>query len=150
MTSHMAAHAVNDDSARAATHALSVEQFNGSHQIGTLVNQETTTTTTSSTPSITVEKLVTAPLDQLLTHAGAEIADASITDLNFYGAVVVRIGHPILLLMPVGRDAFVHDTCARKLLADALGLDTTALPDSLETLVLTDFTDTVREKAARL
>jgi hypothetical protein len=149
MTSAAASSAANDDSARAATHALSVEQFNGSHQIGTLVNKETTTTTTSSTPSITVEELFITPLDQLLAQAGAEIADASITDPNFYGAVVVRTGHPILLLMPVGRDEFVRDTCARKLLADALGLNTTALPDSLATLTLSDFTAQVREKAAR-
>lgn len=106
-------------------------------------------TSVDTAATITLDQLFETPLDQLLTELNAEIADASIADPNFYGAVVVRTGHPILLLMPVGRDAFVRDTCARKLLADALGLDTTALPDSLETLVLTDFTDQACETAAR-
>ncbi|MFJ3083877.1 hypothetical protein ACIPJG_29510 [Streptomyces halstedii] len=99
-------------------------------------------------PGITVEELFNTPLDQLLTQVNAEIDDASITDPNFHGAVVVRTGHPILLLMPTGRNAFVHDTCARKLLGDALGLGLAPLPEPLETLVMTDFTNQVWKKAA--
>ncbi|MEU8855716.1 MULTISPECIES: hypothetical protein [Streptomyces] len=98
--------------------------------------------------SITVEELFSTPLDQLLTQLNAETGVASITDPNFYGAVVARPGHPIFLLLPAGRDDFERDTVARKLLADAIGLDLTPLPEPLKALVLTDFTDKARAKAA--
>jgi len=105
---------------------------------------------TSTVPvSITVEELFSAPLDQLLTQLNAETGVASITDPNFYGAVVVRLGSPIFLLLPAGRDDFERDTVARKLLADAIGIDLAPLPEPLKALVLTDFTGQAREMAAR-
>lgn len=104
--------------------------------------------TTTSPVTITVEELFTTPLDQLLTQLGAEIDDASITDPNFYGVVIARPGHPLLILLPTGRDEFERDTVARKLLADAIGLSLPPLPDSLKALVLTDFTDQVNAKVA--
>ena len=107
------------------------------------------TSVDTTTSTVTVEELFTIPLGQLLAQLNVEIHDASIADPNFYGVVVARTGHPLLLLMPVGRDEFEHDTCARKLLGDALGLQLTPLPGSLETLVLTDFTDKVNAKAAQ-
>ncbi|MFF9688952.1 hypothetical protein [Streptomyces sp. NPDC014623] len=100
-------------------------------------------------PPITVEELFSTPLDQLFTQLNAEITVSSITDPNFFGAVVARPGHPILVLLPAGRDDFERDTVARKLLADAIGLDLAPLPGSLETLVMSDFTDQANAKAAR-
>ncbi|MET8481307.1 hypothetical protein ABZV68_29630 [Streptomyces clavifer] len=109
----------------------------------------TSVDTATALVSITVEELFHTPLVELLTQLNAEIGDASITDPNFYGVVVIRAGHPILLLMPVGRTEFERDTVARKLLGDAIGLDLPPLPGSLEELVMSDFTDQVYAKAAR-
>ncbi|WP_371606460.1 hypothetical protein OG725_37330 [Streptomyces sp. NBC_01213] len=107
------------------------------------------TSVETASPRVTAEELFTTPLTELLTQLNAEIGDASITDPNFYGGVIVRTGHPILLLMPTGRPDFERDATARKLLADAIGLDLPPLPGSLETLVLTDFTDKANRAAAR-
>ncbi|MFJ2708868.1 hypothetical protein ACIO3R_37560 [Streptomyces sp. NPDC087428] len=108
-----------------------------------------TSVDTTTDRGVTVEELFTTPLDQLLAQLNAEIDDADITAPTFYGAVVARPGHPILLLMAPGRPAFERDTIARKLLADAIGLNLSPLPAPFETLVLSDFTDKANRAAAR-
>lgn len=74
-------------------------------------------------PRITTGYLLDAPLAQLLAELRVEIVDSSITDPTFFGALVERRDGSRVLSMPAGRSAFEHDTAARMLLAEGLGLD---------------------------
>ncbi len=75
--------------------------------------------------------LLDSPLPQLLAELDVELADSSITDPTFFGALVERRDGSLLLSMPPGRSAFERDTAARMLLAEGLGLDTPPVPAPL-------------------
>lgn len=72
--------------------------------------------------------LLETPLPQLLAEFGVELADSSITDPSFFGALVERRDGSRVLSMPVGRSEFERDTTARMLLAEGLGLDAPPVP----------------------
>lgn len=71
---------------------------------------------------ITAARLSDTPLPQLLAELGIELHESSITDPTFYGAFLERGDGTRVLRMPTGRSASEHDTAARMLLADGLGL----------------------------
>ena len=70
----------------------------------------------------TAALLSDTPLPQLLAELGVELRESSITDPTFFGVFLERGDGTRVLRMPVGRSAFEHDTAARMLLADGLGL----------------------------
>jgi hypothetical protein len=78
------------------------------------------------------DPLLDLPLPRLLAEHGVELVDSSITDATFFGAFVERKDGHRLLAMPRGRSDFEHDTAARMLLADGLGLGGPAAPKPLE------------------
>jgi hypothetical protein len=75
--------------------------------------------------------LLDAPLADLLAAHRVELVGSSIEDATFFGAFVERRDGTRILSMPVGRSAFEHDTAARMLLAEGLGLDAPPLPEPL-------------------
>lgn len=89
-------------------------------------------TTVLTPPSLSTDRLLDAPLPQLLVELDVELVDSSITDRTFFGAYVERRDGSRILSMPRGRSAFERDTVARMLLADALGLDAPPVPKVLE------------------
>ncbi len=128
----MAATAANDDSAWGATRAPSVEQFNGSQQIGKLEVNSPTRATAPSTPavqrdSITIDRLLDDPVTDLIAAANVKLIDSDIDD-EFFGAVIIRPGKRTVLFMPQGRSELETDVLTRYLLAQALHLDVTPLP----------------------
>ncbi|MEG8275741.1 hypothetical protein [Streptomyces sp. AHA2] len=74
------------------------------------------------------DHLLDAPLPQLLAETGAEVVDSSITDREFFGAVVQHKNGDLLLAMPTGRSELEHDTIARYLLAQVFDIDLPKLP----------------------
>ncbi|PVC73492.1 hypothetical protein [Streptomyces sp. CS081A] len=64
---------------------------------------------------LTVDRLLSAPLPELLASSGAEIIDSSIQDAGFYGAAVQRRDGGISLHLPTGRSAAERDIMARQL-----------------------------------
>lgn len=92
----------------------------------TVVDERTAAPAASVT--LTVNRLLDAPLHDLLAEAGVEVLASSITDRGFFGAVVQRKDGRMLLAMPDGRSEFEHDTVARYLLAQAFDLDLPDLP----------------------
>lgn len=82
-------------------------------------------------PPLTVEHLLDAPLPQLLDELGVLLADSSITDCSFIGAVVQRRDGQLILSMPVGRTTFERDTAARMLLCEVLGIRDAPIPEPL-------------------
>jgi hypothetical protein len=86
---------------------------------------------TAHASSVTTDRLIDAPLPQLLAELGVELVDSSITDRTFFGALVERRDGTRLLSMPVGRSVFERDTAARMLLAEGLGLAAPPVPAPL-------------------
>lgn len=86
--------------------------------------------------SLSTDRLLDAPLGELLAEFGIQLDDSEITDPTFFGAFVERPDGSRLLSMPVGRSEFERDTAARMLLAEALGLDAPPLPAPIEVTVL--------------
>ncbi|MEV4784046.1 hypothetical protein AB0K53_01080 [Streptomyces tuirus] len=74
------------------------------------------------------DHLLDAPLPQLLAEAGVEVVDSSITDREFFGALVQHKNGDLLLAMPTGRSDLEHDTVARYLLAQVFDIDLPKLP----------------------
>jgi len=85
---------------------------------------------TSAAPaaSVTPDRILDAPLSQLLTETGVELIDSSISDREFFGAVVQRKNGELLLTMPTGRSELEHDTVARYLLAQVFDVELPQLP----------------------
>jgi hypothetical protein len=77
---------------------------------------------------LTPAHLLDAPLPDLLAEAGVELFDSSITDAEFFGAVVQHQTGEIILAMPTGRSELEHDTMARYLLAQVFDVDLPKLP----------------------
>ena len=84
-----------------------------------------------ATPS--AARLMDAPLDDLLAETGVELVDSSITDREFFGAVVQRKSGEMYLTMPTGRSRLEHDTVARYLIAQAFDVDLPDLPPPFST-----------------
>ncbi|WP_420032278.1 hypothetical protein ACN2WE_05290 [Streptomyces sp. cg28] len=81
---------------------------------------------------ITRDALLYAPLPRLLAALDIEVVDSSITDREFLGALVQRRDGQLILAMPAARCTFEHDSAARMLLAEGLGIPASALPAALE------------------
>ncbi|MGW1949096.1 hypothetical protein ACWCRC_32835 [Streptomyces sp. NPDC001940] len=69
------------------------------------------------------DRLLDAPLAELLTETGVEVIDSPIRHRGFYGAVVQLQTGELLLSMPPGRDESEHDIAARYLLAQVFDVD---------------------------
>jgi len=78
--------------------------------------------------SVTPDRLLDAPLPQLLDDLRVGLVDSSIPDRDFFGAVVQRKSGELLLAMPTGRSELEHDTVARYLLAQVFDVDLPKLP----------------------
>jgi hypothetical protein len=78
---------------------------------------------TLARPALSTDRLLDAPLPQLLAELDVELVDSSIIDRTFFGALVERRDGTRILAMPVGRSDLERDTAARMLLAEGLGLD---------------------------
>ncbi|MEU8519083.1 hypothetical protein [Streptomyces sp. NPDC048577] len=83
---------------------------------------------------VTIGRLMTEPIAQLLAAADDRLYESSIPDREFYGAAIVRGGRPILL-MPRGRSDLENDVITRYLLAQALDLNTDPLPKPFDVVV---------------
>jgi hypothetical protein len=84
---------------------------------------------------VTIARLMAEPLEGLLADTNVQFIESSITDREFYGAAVVRPSGQTVLLMPANRTELEHDTIARYLLGQALGLDVTDLPKPFDVVV---------------
>ncbi|MEU2075451.1 hypothetical protein [Streptomyces sp. NPDC013489] len=73
---------------------------------------------TSST--LTIGRLLDAPLPELLATSGAEIIDSSITDAEFYGAAIQHRSGRIHLHLPADRSAQERDLMVRTLVGRLL------------------------------
>lgn len=78
------------------------------------------------------DPLLDTPLPDLLARHGVVLTVSSITDAGFFGAFVEHRNGERVLAMPPGRSEFEHDTAARMLLAEGLGLDAPPVPAPLE------------------
>ncbi|MFF8659500.1 hypothetical protein [Streptomyces huasconensis] len=78
-----------------------------------------------------LDRLLDAPLPQLLAEYGVDLFDSSITERGFLGAFVEGEDGRRALSMPRGRSEFERDTVARMLLAEGLGLEAPPLPAPL-------------------
>lgn len=81
------------------------------------------TRTCGNTPAtpLTVDRLSSAPLPELLAEANAEIFESSITDDTFLGAVATLPGGRIHLHMPPGRPAVEREQMVRELVGRLIG-----------------------------
>ncbi|WP_157855025.1 hypothetical protein [Streptomyces exfoliatus] len=84
-------------------------------------------------PIPSVDHLMDAPLPVLINELGVTLLDTDIDDASFFGAVVQRKTGELLLTLPAGRSELEHDTMARYLLAQALGLDVAPMPAPIVT-----------------
>lgn len=130
----MSTHAANDDSARGATRTPSVERTNPAacKERDALVNQLSTKAITSSTPAVTIDRLLDAPLDELIAETNVEFIQSSITDEKFFGAFVARKGKRTLVMMRAGLSDIEHNVIARYLIGQSLHMDLTPLPAPFE------------------
>lgn len=88
----------------------------------------TTTALLKPCPALSPDHLLDAPLGDLLAETRTEIVASSITDREFFGAVVQRKSGGVYLSMPTGRSELEHDTIARYLLAQVFNVDLPELP----------------------
>ncbi|MFJ7963168.1 hypothetical protein [Streptomyces sp. NPDC096324] len=88
---------------------------------------QSTATRVPARSAITTERLLTAPLPQLLADAGATLVESSITEHGFTG-YAHQEGGRLLLAMRRGQPAFERDCVARALLGDVLGVPLPELP----------------------
>lgn len=95
-------------------------------------NVTATTPTATTDQPITIDRLLSAPLPELIAETGVKLIESSITDENFCGAVVVRDGQPTALWMPPGRSDIENNVIARYLIGKALHIDLTPLPEPFE------------------
>ncbi|MES9619742.1 hypothetical protein ACPCBX_13565 [Streptomyces tuirus] len=87
----------------------------------------------SAMPKPSVDRLMDTPLPVLINELGVTLFDSSITDAEFFGAVVERKTGELILSMPTGRSELEHDTVARYLLAQALGVPVPTMPAPIVT-----------------
>ncbi|APE21381.1 hypothetical protein DEJ43_10475 [Streptomyces venezuelae ATCC 10712] len=80
--------------------------------------------------TLTVDRLLSAPLSELLAEVGAELIDAPATD-EALGRIEGRLG-AARLTMPTGRSAFERDTVIRILVGKLAGAPMRPVPPSLD------------------
>jgi hypothetical protein len=86
------------------------------------------------------EHLLSAPLDELLVEADAEIVESAIEDQDFYGALhQLRGGHAVLS-MPQGRPEVERQVIVRSLLARLMDVVLPPLPRVLEMVAVSEVT----------
>jgi hypothetical protein len=83
-----------------------------------------------STPPLTVDRLLSAPLPELLAEAGVEIVAAPASADMTFGRIEGRPG-AARLTMPTGRSAFMQDTVARILVAKLYGAPMRPVPPTI-------------------
>ncbi|MER5875498.1 hypothetical protein ABT119_06155 [Streptomyces sp. NPDC001910] len=83
-------------------------------------------------PSLSAERLLDAPLPDLLADLDAELVESSITDPGFIGALVQREDGSLILSMPPGRPRLERDCVARAMLGRMVGLPLGRLPGMYE------------------
>ncbi|MFJ3666524.1 hypothetical protein ACIPSE_08715 [Streptomyces sp. NPDC090106] len=104
------------------------------------VTKQTSSDSDKASASASVTKpsadyLMDTPLPVLIDELGATLADSSIADREFCGAVLVRRRTGELrLTLPTGRSELEHDVVARYLLAQALGVPVPELPTPFITI----------------
>ncbi len=81
---------------------------------------------------LTVDRLLSAPLPELLAEVDAQIVDTSVTDETYLGEVVKPRTGTALLCMPRGRSAFERDTIVRILVGKLVGAPMRPVPPSLD------------------
>ena len=87
----------------------------------------------SKTPPLTVDRLLSAPLADLLAEVDAEVTEAPADyDAAFEGVAVKPHAGPIQIVLPKARSAAHRDVMARVLVGRLLGTDLAPLPSSLE------------------
>jgi hypothetical protein len=89
-----------------------------------------------ATPALSPDRILDAPLADLLAETGAEIVASSIVDREFFGAVVQRTSGEVYLSMPTGRSELEHDTVARYLIAQVFDVGLPGLPEPFVTSVI--------------
>lgn len=87
----------------------------------------------SAMPKPSVDHLMDTPLPVLINELGVTLIDTSIDDAGFFGAVVQAKTGELILSMPSGRSELEHDTVARYLLAQALGVPVPDMPAPIVT-----------------
>lgn len=95
--------------------------------------QPTAADKSRATVKPSVDHLMDTPLPVLINELGVTLFDSSITDAEFFGAVVERKTGELILSMPSGRSELEHDTVARYLLAQALGVPVPDMPAPIVT-----------------
>ncbi|TXS22422.1 hypothetical protein EAO70_06055 [Streptomyces sp. adm13(2018)] len=80
--------------------------------------------------TLTVDRLLSAPLPELLAEVGAQLIDAPAAD-DTLGRIEGRLG-AARLTMPTGRSAFERDTIARILVGKLVGAPMRPVPPSLD------------------
>jgi len=88
---------------------------------------------TDQRPSLTVDRLLDAPLPELIAEADVELIESSITDENFYGAAIARKDKRTVVMLRAGLSDFEHDVIVRYLIGQSLHMDLTPLPAPFET-----------------
>ncbi|MFD4596767.1 hypothetical protein ACFWPQ_01915 [Streptomyces sp. NPDC058464] len=83
---------------------------------------------TSTTPP-TVDRLLDAPLDELLAEFQVDVVTSSITDPTFTGGTYVRRDGSILFAMRRGQPEAEREMLARAMLGAALRVSMPALPE---------------------
>jgi hypothetical protein len=81
---------------------------------------------------LSTDHLLDTPLPRLLAELGVELVTSAITDRSFVGAFVEHRDGSRVLSMPPGRSWLEHDTAARMLLAEGLGLNAPPVPAPLK------------------
>jgi hypothetical protein len=89
-------------------------------------------------PKPSVDHLMDAPLPVLINELGVTLIDSNITDAEFFGAVVQRKTGELVLSMPRDRSELEHDTVARYLLAQVLGVKVPEMPAPIVTSRMDD------------
>ncbi|MFJ6579276.1 hypothetical protein ACIQMY_25355 [Streptomyces sp. NPDC091368] len=88
--------------------------------------------TLSSSSTLTVDRLLTTPLPELLAEANAEIVDAPSEFDAFEGVALKPYVGPIQVFLPKARSAAHRDAMARLVVGQLFGTDLSPLPASLD------------------
>jgi hypothetical protein len=83
-------------------------------------------------PSLSAERLLDAPLPDLLADLAVELVESSITDPTFIGALLQLPDGSLVLSMPPGRPRLERDSVARAMLGRAVGVPLGRLPGMYE------------------
>ncbi len=104
--------------------------------MNTLLRKAAHAPASSATPALSPERVLDAPLADLLAELDVEVVASSITDRGFFGAVVQCKSGETYLSMPRGRSELEHDTVARYLIAQVFDVDLPQLPEPFATTAI--------------